>query len=199
MSKGEQQRAHLIDVARDLFVQRGYEGTTTRMLNKAAGTSDGLLYYYFPHGKQEILDTIVQEGVQQRVDDTQIDFTAVKNRPELEVALTRFITGIWQLFVREDNYQSFMITIRERMVLSENESAWLRQFADDIRERLLHAMRKLDTALGYSIDQINVMTEAVVAVMESTLYEQLLIKNSRTFDEHQTVKLRQMLQLILQS
>ncbi|WDF83208.1 helix-turn-helix domain containing protein [Lacticaseibacillus pabuli] len=39
MIKNDQPKDKIIDVARKLFASRGFEATTTRMINKAAGTS----------------------------------------------------------------------------------------------------------------------------------------------------------------
>jgi len=47
-AKGERTRERILDVALDLFRERGYEATTMRMIAKAAGVSLGNSYYYFP-------------------------------------------------------------------------------------------------------------------------------------------------------
>lgn len=199
MEKGEKQRAHLIDVARDLFAQKGYEATTTRALNQAAGTSDGLLYYYFPHGKQQILDTIVREGVVQRVDDLQLNLSAVDTPEALERKLTDFIVAVWQLFVREDNYQSFMITIRERMLLSDEESAWLARYTENIRTKLTDAFGSVVSILSCSKAQVPVLVDIMIALVQGTLYEQLIIQNKRNVDDAQMQKLQREIHLVLNS
>jgi AcrR family transcriptional regulator len=53
----EKQRQNLLDVSLDLFVHRGYHGTTVRDIAEQAHTSVGLLFHYFPT-KQAILEEL---------------------------------------------------------------------------------------------------------------------------------------------
>jgi AcrR family transcriptional regulator len=46
-SKGEQTKERIVQVALELFRERGYEATTMRMVADAAGVSLGNAYYYF--------------------------------------------------------------------------------------------------------------------------------------------------------
>jgi AcrR family transcriptional regulator len=45
---GEQRRTVIIKAARKVFVEKGFHGTTTRELAKAAGVSEALLFKHFP-------------------------------------------------------------------------------------------------------------------------------------------------------
>ena len=47
-SKGQRTRERILEVALELFQERGYEATTMRMIASAAGASLGNSYYYFP-------------------------------------------------------------------------------------------------------------------------------------------------------
>ncbi|WP_026925020.1 TetR/AcrR family transcriptional regulator [Glycomyces arizonensis] len=46
-SKGERTRQRILDVALDMFAERGYDGTTMRAIAAEAGVSVGNAYYYF--------------------------------------------------------------------------------------------------------------------------------------------------------
>jgi AcrR family transcriptional regulator len=46
-AKGERTRQRIIDVALDMFAERGYDGTTMRAIAAEAGVSVGNAYYYF--------------------------------------------------------------------------------------------------------------------------------------------------------
>ncbi|GAB3660330.1 TetR/AcrR family transcriptional regulator [Glycomyces tarimensis] len=46
-TKGERTRQRIIDVALDMFAERGYDGTTMRAIAAEAGVSVGNAYYYF--------------------------------------------------------------------------------------------------------------------------------------------------------
>ena len=197
MQKGEQQRAHLIDVARDLFAAKGYEGTTTRALNKAAGTSDGLLYYYFPHGKQDILDTIVRDGLTQRLNELDVDFSQVTTREELAARLPALVTDIWQLFAREDNYQSFLITVRSRMLLSAEGASWVDQYTSAMQERILHELQAVGPLLDYTPTQLTVLASVITALVIAPLFVDLLLRNQRQLDEAKLAMLKQQVRLVL--
>lgn len=197
MHKGEQQRAHLIDVARDLFAEQGYEATTNKALNQAAGTSDGLLYYYFPHGKQDILDTIVKEGLIQRVGEVTIDFSTATTRQKLGETLVAMIAQVWGMFAREDNYQSFLITVRNRMLLSKHNASWLEQYTSLLQQRIEAALAQVMPALGYRQAQAPALAKVVIALVITPLYTELLLGNRRELSATQKTTLQEEVAFIL--
>jgi AcrR family transcriptional regulator len=44
----DQRKQAIVDAVRDIFAEKGFDGTTTRELAKAAGVSEALLYKHFP-------------------------------------------------------------------------------------------------------------------------------------------------------
>lgn len=61
----ENRRQEILMCSLDLFVHRGYHGTTTRDIAKLSGISVGLLFHYFPT-KQAVLEELVllaQSGI----------------------------------------------------------------------------------------------------------------------------------------
>ena len=44
----DQRKQAIVDAVRDVFAEKGFDGTTTRELAKAAGVSEALLYKHFP-------------------------------------------------------------------------------------------------------------------------------------------------------
>lgn len=58
----EEKRARLLEAARALFRERGYEATTTRELSQRAGVATGTLFLYFKD-KEQLLLTLFQEEV----------------------------------------------------------------------------------------------------------------------------------------
>jgi AcrR family transcriptional regulator len=57
---GQQRRADIIDAARRVFVEKGFYGTTTRELARAAGVSEALLFKHFPN--KEAIYTAIQDS-----------------------------------------------------------------------------------------------------------------------------------------
>lgn len=58
-------RKKLLDSAQSLFAEKGYKGTSVREINRNVKLADGLLYHYFPGGKKEIFQVIVEENMKQ--------------------------------------------------------------------------------------------------------------------------------------
>lgn len=58
--QAEQSRARLVDVARRLFVDQGYEATPVSQILAEAGMARGALYHHFPDGKRELFLEVVE-------------------------------------------------------------------------------------------------------------------------------------------
>jgi AcrR family transcriptional regulator len=61
----EDRRLQIIEVARDLFANRGYEGTTTRELAEEIGINEALLFRHFP-SKEELYWAVLQHMIDMR-------------------------------------------------------------------------------------------------------------------------------------
>lgn len=199
MTKSDDQRAKILDVARDLFAEKGFEATTTRELNKTLGIADGLLYYYFPHGKQEILDAIVQQGLDNRVSEVSFDFSGIKTPDELLAHIMGLFKKVWELFTREDNYQAFMITVRERMLLSDEESSWMKSVLVAIQQEIHDALLPLAPMLGRDEKDIPVLTNLVMDILQRHIYEALLIANTRELTAAITAAMKAELAFVITS
>lgn len=64
-AQASETRKKLIDSAQTLFAEKGYKGTSVREINRNVKLADGLLYHYFPGGKKEIFQVIVEENMKQ--------------------------------------------------------------------------------------------------------------------------------------
>ncbi|HEY2669578.1 MAG TPA: helix-turn-helix domain-containing protein, partial [Rugosimonospora sp.] len=67
-------RQRIIDAARDLFVERGYAGTSVRDISERLGMTKGSMYYHFA-SKDELLHALVSPLVDE-VDAFIADATA---------------------------------------------------------------------------------------------------------------------------
>lgn len=75
------QRQHLLDVSLDLFVRKGYHGTTVRDIAAQANVSGGLLFHYFPT-KQIILEELAAVA---RVGNTAVEQLLSAPLPPLSI------------------------------------------------------------------------------------------------------------------
>lgn len=57
----EQRRLQILTVALDLFVARGFYGTSTREISKTAGISSGLMFHYFA-SKEHLYEELIAIG-----------------------------------------------------------------------------------------------------------------------------------------
>ena len=62
VEQGDQTRKALIRVAGDLFAERGYPGTSTEAVVRAAGLTKGALYHHF-RDKTELFEAVVAKRV----------------------------------------------------------------------------------------------------------------------------------------
>lgn len=106
-------RQKLIDTARMLFAQNGFAATSIRELHRTAGLTDGILYHYFPGGKQELFRVIIEEEFEQIVSGTDDKGLELAGVP-LEDALER-IYQHW-LGLLEEHYEIFRIMLCESEV-----------------------------------------------------------------------------------
>lgn len=196
-TKGDHQKEKIIKVARELFAAKGFEATTTRKINKAAGTAEGLLYYYFPHGKHEILDTIVYRGIMSRMNQIQISFDGCDSITDLENRLMAVFEQVWQVFQDEASYQSFMITIRERMLLSDKQANWLLQVLEGLVDMITAQFKTIASILPVDEAQYRPLARVIASIYQKVIYDELLIRNNREMTPAIEASLRPQLQLVL--
>ncbi len=75
MDKGDERKKQLLRVALDVFIEKGYYGTSTREIARRAGVSSGLLFHYFSN-KESIYLELVKIGVEEMKIDTEIAMEA---------------------------------------------------------------------------------------------------------------------------
>lgn len=108
--QAQESRRKLMDAALTLFAQKGYAGTNMRAISRSAGMADGLLYHYFPGGKQELLREIVREKLGDVEMRTRQWDTELMNL-SLEDALDRVFSTAAEIF--EENLELFRLVVRE--------------------------------------------------------------------------------------
>jgi AcrR family transcriptional regulator len=70
LDRGRATRQHLLDVATDMFAERGYEATSIEAVLERAGVSRGSLYHHFA-GKEALFEAVV-ESVHTRVGEATL-------------------------------------------------------------------------------------------------------------------------------
>ncbi len=70
MDKGDNRKKQLLQVALDVFIEKGYYGTSTREIARRAGVSSGLLFHYFSN-KESIYLELIKLGVEEMKINTE--------------------------------------------------------------------------------------------------------------------------------
>lgn len=143
-TKALERRREILLAAKRLFAMHGYHATTTRSINKKVGTADGLLYHYFPNGKKEILETIIEEELSRKFKSFfgQVEFIDVEEG--LEAVLRKLGRIILNMGTRD----------RDLVVIMFRETALLMDSAlKTAPEIMLKFFEKIEELFQYYIDR----------------------------------------------
>jgi AcrR family transcriptional regulator len=142
----EARKEAIVEAVRDVFAEKGFDGTTTRELAKAAGVSEALLYKHFP--SKESLYAAMLDGCSKGP-----TFAEATRILELEaststlVVMVHFMISHYVLGRPGDTYRAAMNSLLVRSLLGDGEfvrlmhrklaAAWLKKF-----DACLHAAAK---------------------------------------------------------
>lgn len=149
-------RKKLLDSAQKLFGEKGYKGTSVREINRSVNLGDGLLYHYFPEGKQQIFQAIVEENVRQTIQALDYsgkiqEFTLMPLGELLETVYTSFIRvveehlDILRILFRENEVRG-VVTKEQMMHLAGKRAPWLPKVLEKKMER--GEVRPMDCAMA---------------------------------------------------
>jgi len=133
----EARKEAIVEAVQDLFAEKGFEGTTTRELAKAAGVSEALLYKHFP--SKESLYAAMLDGCANGP-----TFAEASRILELEaststlVIMVHFMISHYVLGRPGDPHRAALNSLLVRSLLGDGEfvrlmhqklaSAWLKKF-----------------------------------------------------------------------
>ena len=133
----EARKEAIVEAVQDLFAEKGFEGTTTRELAKAAGVSEALLYKHFP--SKESLYAAMLDGCAKGP-----TFAEASRILELEaststlVIMVHFMISHYVLGRPGDRHRAALNSLLVRSLLGDGEfvrlmhqklaSAWLKKF-----------------------------------------------------------------------
>ena len=93
-------RSLLIQVAKDLFAEHGYEGVSIRDIVDAAGVNVSLVSYYFG-GKEGLLETCLQESGRRHLQLAEREFQPPATREAFEESVKRFVLQYFETRLAE--------------------------------------------------------------------------------------------------
>ncbi len=107
MSRGKKSREKIVEKARMLFAERGYQGTTIAEIAAAAGLSEGAIYRHFK-SKEELLWACVLPPLKKSL---EIIKEGEPEAPDLYGFIYHRVEKRLELF--EENYETFKILFTE--------------------------------------------------------------------------------------
>jgi len=110
----EERLQEILDVAQNLFAQKGYDATSVQDIIDAVGIAKGTFYHYF-RSKSDLLDAVVDRMVEQ---GRAVIRTVVED-PRLD-ALTKFRQVFFQANSWKLQHQGFLMELLRVMYRPEN-------------------------------------------------------------------------------
>lgn len=95
-AKGRQTRCAIEQVARKLFAERGFHGTTLADITSAAGKSPAVFYRYFTD-KEDLLAALAESFLHQVVAPSGLS-VSLADSPDDTAFFTSVVTGYWNMF-----------------------------------------------------------------------------------------------------
>jgi AcrR family transcriptional regulator len=153
---GQQRRAQLLDVSRELFAERGFEATSIEEIANRAGVSKPIVYEHFG-GKEGLYEVVKDREVHWLI--AQITDSLVGDHPRilLEQAAYALLTYI------EVETDGFRILIRESPVA--NATGIFASVIGDIATQVEHILAAQFKARGYNTKLAPLYSHALVGMV----------------------------------
>ncbi len=153
---GQQRRAQLLDVARTLFSERGFDATSIEEIAHRAGVSKPVVYEHFG-GKEGLYAVVVDREMDQLI--TQITESLIGDHPRilLEQAALALLTYI------DTQPDGFRILVRESPVASSTGT--FASVIGDIATQVEHILAEQFKARGYNTKLAPLYSQALVGMV----------------------------------
>jgi AcrR family transcriptional regulator len=161
MSRPERHE-QLVDVARSLFAERGYDGTSVEEIAARAGVSKPIVYEHFGgrETKETLYREVVERAVKQMLDQIIGALSGGSARELLEQAALALLEYV------EENTDAFRILVRDSPVASSGGS--FSSLISDIATRVEHILGREFKARGFNPDLAPLYSQALVGMVALT-------------------------------
>lgn len=151
-----ERRAQLLQVARELFAQRGYEATSVEEIAERAGVSKPVVYEHFG-GKDGVYAVLVDREVRTLVERIAASLDADHPREALDQAAAAFMLYI------EEEADGFRMLVRDAPV--GTGSPTYASLLDDIAGRVTDVLASHFDARGYDTGYAPLYARALVGMV----------------------------------
>jgi AcrR family transcriptional regulator len=153
---GQERRAQLIQIGREVFAERGYEATTVEEIAERAKVSKPVVYEHFA-GKEGLYAVIVDREVSHLLDSITTALSADHPRRALEQAAEAFLEYI------EQHEEGFRILVRDAPLGTATGS--LPTVMGDIAANVEGLLAKEFKARGYDRKLAPILARALVGMV----------------------------------
>jgi AcrR family transcriptional regulator len=157
---GKERREQLLDVGRQLFAERGFDGTSVEEVASRAGVSKPVVYEHFG-GKEGLYAVVVDREVSRLLDTFTNALTGENPRVLLEQATMALLTYI------EDQADGFRILVRESPVGLEKGGGFA-TIISDIAGQVEYILARQFKARGYDTKLAPLYSQALVGMVALT-------------------------------
>ncbi|MBQ0925742.1 MULTISPECIES: TetR/AcrR family transcriptional regulator [Saccharopolyspora] len=156
---GKERRQQLLDVARALFAEKGFDGTSIEEIAHRAGVSKPVVYEHFG-GKEGVYAVVVDREMRNLLDLIVSALDAGHPRVLLEQAAHALVDYI------DENTDGFRVLVRDSPVASS--SGTFSSLLNDIASQVEHILGLQFTARGYDAKLAPLYSQALVGMVALT-------------------------------
>ncbi len=199
MEKITEQEMHILEVAEQLFLERGFLGTSTTDIAQAADCNQALIHYYY-RTKEKLFRKIFETKV-----SLVLDYLQAYTFPnDIMTALGDLIGFYFSLLRSNQRLPFFFIN---ELVLNEERREWLREtFVNDPRRKQVYAQYEQhvhDAIAAGKICQIepfqlllDAVSLTVMSFLTLPIYQDLLQKTPAETDVYLTTRQAEVLEML---
>ncbi|WP_026566581.1 TetR/AcrR family transcriptional regulator [Bacillus sp. UNC41MFS5] len=172
-------KSMMIDIATDLFQQKGYMGVGLSEILKAGNFSKGSFYHHFPSGKEELLIACLKSMSETITKDIEEIF---ERYPTTGEATTEMIEKLIAIFERDGTIAAYTFSsiVSELALLSEP----VRHACSDLYIKMQRIYTKKLEADGFSAESVHSIALMMTATLEGAI---MLCLTQRSSDPLKTI------------
>jgi AcrR family transcriptional regulator len=126
-------RQQILEVARELFLSRGYKGVSMKEVAEEVQVTSAALYYHFPGGKQDLFFSIIQKMLEEWTQGALIATSQAHGLQEGLIKLTRYLLTLpidrFAILAR-DIHENVLDRDAQRVALEQLQNVFVQHVTD---------------------------------------------------------------------
>ena len=126
-------RQQILEVARELFLSRGYKGVSMKDVAEEVQVTSAALYYHFPDGKQDLFFSIIQMMLEEWTQGALLAITQAQGLREGLIQLTQYLLTLpmdrFSILAR-DIHENVLDRDTQRVALEQLQNVFVQHVTD---------------------------------------------------------------------